>query len=117
MLLGAETSEYLVTQAVAEFLSKRFDGLIFSSVQARSGFNILLFGTAANVHVPHLPKGTTVTVECDRMTTDGLKVDYTVMEEPCKDKIDEPVQPETPLIESLMLERNTLKVHHVEAVT
>ena len=117
VLPGDETSEYLVTQAVAEFLSKRFDGLIFSSVQAGKGFNVVLFDKAANVHVPPLPGDIAVSVECERMTSDGLEPDYMVIERTTTSVSDEPEPNMSIMPESLLLERNTLTVHHVEAVT
>lgn len=117
VLPGDETSEYLVTQAVAEFLSKRFNGLIFSSVQAGKGFNVVLFDKAATVHVPPLLDDIAVSVDCDLMTSDGLEPDYTVIERTTKSVVDEPEPTESTMHESLLLERNTLTVHHVEAVT
>ena len=118
ILPSDETSEYLITQAVAEFLSKRFDGVIFSSAQADKGFNTVLFGSAAEVTAaPPLAKGTKVEVETDIMTTDGLEPDYSVTEELPKGVATQSELTESKTTASLRLERNTLKVHHVESVS
>lgn len=114
---GDEASEYLITQAVAEFLSKRFDGLIFSSAQADKGFNMALFGSAAEVvATPPLLQGTKVEVETVIMTNDGPEPYYCVFEKLPEGVAGQPVQAEPKPTKSLRLERNTLKVHHVEAV-
>lgn len=113
---GEETTGYLVTQAVAEFLSKRFDGLIFSSVQAGTGFNVALFGTATTVYVPPVKEGANIRVECEQMTMDGPETDYIVIGEGVEGTQRAPEQSASSSGDTLLLERNTLKVHHVTAV-
>lgn len=56
-VLPGEEREYLITQVIAEYLatqhSPRFDGVIFSSAQDKSGENIVLFAHAlATVSAP-----------------------------------------------------------------
>ena len=114
---GDETIEYLVTQVVAEFLSKRFDGLIFSSVQAVNGFNVVLFGSSATVHPIQLPKGAKVEVECTTVTRDGRETEYVVTVELPEGVTSGETKTDPDDSAALMLEQNTLKVHHVEAVT
>ena len=117
---GDETSEYLVTQVVAEFLSKRFNGLIYSSAQFEKGVNVVLFGAAAEVvAAPLLAQGTKVEVETSINTSDGPELDYCVTEllPEHTAKLNQPEQAEPSPTESLRLERNTLKVNHVESVT
>lgn len=57
--------EYLVTQAIADFLSTesnpRFDGIIFDSVQTAGSQNVVLFNHVSITEIPVLPEGTGVT--------------------------------------------------------
>lgn len=54
--------EYLVTQAIADFLSTecdpRFDGIIFNSVQTDNSRNVVLFNHASTAEKHVLPEGT-----------------------------------------------------------
>jgi hypothetical protein len=80
-----EASEYLPTQAVADFLSTQsklsLDGILFPSVQSGTGLNVVLFHKAARVEELALPLGTTVKAELDQSTEDGSETDYAVCEE------------------------------------
>ena len=63
---GDEAFEYLVTQAVAEYLAHkiepRLDGIIFHSSQTDgAGLNVVLFNHACGVEPYDLPKGAEVT--------------------------------------------------------
>ena len=63
---GEEAFEYLVTQAVAEYLAHkvepRLDGIIFHSSQTDgAGRNVVLFNHACGVELYDLPKGSEVT--------------------------------------------------------
>lgn len=81
-----EAFEYLVTQAVADFLATEFavpiDGIIFHSVQAKGkAFNVVLFHKAARVEMLDIPAGTEISAQLAQMTEDGWEDDYTVWEE------------------------------------
>src|SRR3546814_2510266 len=57
-----EALEYLVTQAIADFLAvmaiPSIDGIVFPSVQSSGdAFNVILFHKAARVEEIELPKG------------------------------------------------------------
>ena len=78
-----EPLEYVVTQAIAEFLASRsvpeLDGMIYPSVQDRSGGrNVMFFHKAARVERMNYAKGTEVKTHSMSLDDDGLKVDYWV---------------------------------------
>lgn len=69
-----EASEYLPTQAVADFLATmnepRLDGIIFPSAQTGEGRNVVLFHHAARVEALNLPPGTEIDVNTGYWTED-----------------------------------------------
>lgn len=79
-----EAFEYLITQAIADFLAvqnePRLDGIIFASAQSKNGRNVVLFQAAALVHQMDLPQGTKITSETLEYDEDGSVPDYQVWE-------------------------------------
>lgn len=80
-----EATDYLPTQAIADFLSTgselKLDGILFPSVQAESkGKNVVLFHKAALVKDRQLPDGTEVEVNISPETSDGHEPGFTVWE-------------------------------------
>ena len=79
-----EATEYLPTQAVADFLATtnepRLDGIVFPSTQVEQGRNVVLFHHAACVHELALPEGTKVEANTGYDTEDGWETDYSVNE-------------------------------------
>ncbi|MFQ1717005.1 RES family NAD+ phosphorylase [Aeromonas veronii] len=74
--------DYLVTQAIADFLATenkpQLDGIIFESVQSKSGRNIVLFHKAARVEEIVYPEGTEVKADSGYWTEDGWEQEYSV---------------------------------------
>lgn len=74
--------DYLVTQAIADFLATenkpQLDGIIFESVQSKSGRNVVLFHKAARVEEIVYPKGTEVKADSGYWTEDGWEPEYVV---------------------------------------
>ncbi|GAA5142585.1 RES domain-containing protein [Prosthecobacter algae] len=130
-----EASEYLPTQAVADYLANeaRLDGIVFPSVQTgQESSNVVLFHHAARVEEVELPKGTKVDVQLEMRDSDGVQDDYRVLE----------TMPPPPELEdeslathwmfglnhffdhnldtrapTLSIDLETIHVHHVKAVT
>jgi hypothetical protein len=79
-----EASEYLTTQAVADYLANvaRLDGIIYPSIQTgNQSSNVVLFHHAARVEEVELPKGTKVDVQLFYQNDEEVHPDYTVWEE------------------------------------
>ena len=81
-----ELFEYLVTQAIADYLAGRnepgIDGIIYPSVQNGAGKkNVVLFHKAARVENLDLPPGTEIRAHLWQHDEDGSSPDYTVYEE------------------------------------
>ncbi|MBB3224487.1 RES domain-containing protein [Pseudoduganella umbonata] len=81
---GDEEFEYLSTQAIADFLGNEndplLDGIIFPSVQASSGINVVLFHKAAVVETIELPKGAKLTAYLETLSDEETEPDYLVTE-------------------------------------
>lgn len=79
-----EAFDYLATQAVADFLATenkpQLDGIIFHSVQANSGHNVVLFHKAAQVELLEFPDGTEIDVRFGDETDDGFETEFSVFE-------------------------------------
>lgn len=79
---GDEISNYLPTQVVADYLangcSSPFDGMIFKSVQVKSGRNVVLFRRACRVVSLEPRDGECVEVNLFTMTEDGAEPDFCV---------------------------------------
>jgi hypothetical protein len=133
-----EAFEYLATQAVADFLATenepRLDGIIFSSAQAKTGRNVVLFQKAARIEEMQIPKGGEIEAYMGYGTEDGWKIDYTVTEDVTKasaqlslggdeDPFDltpkhpAPHRSDTKTREvTLRVEVDSIEVHHIEWV-
>ncbi len=131
-----EAFEYLATQAVADYLANisRLDGIVFPSVQTGlTGANVVLFYHAARVEEVALAKGTRLSAHLEEYDEDGSHPDYWVFEETPPEPaptpqigglhlsadFDQPVDyraydARSP---SLRIDRDNIKVHHVEAVS
>lgn len=81
---GDESLDYLATQAIADFLATEndplLDGIMFRSVQARVGNNVVLFHKAARVEVMEIPNGAEIEASTGFHNEDGWEDDYSVME-------------------------------------
>ncbi|MBG6119345.1 MULTISPECIES: RES family NAD+ phosphorylase [unclassified Sphingobium] len=81
-----ESTEYLITQMIADYLARRpapgLDGILFKSVQ-RPGEkrNVVLFHHASRVEEIEIPEDVKVSVHQFQTSDDGPEPDYTVMEE------------------------------------
>lgn len=93
-----EAFEYLPTQAIADFLATEnaplLDGIVFPSVQAGNGLNVVLFHKAARVEAMKIPEGTEIEAQTGSTSDEGWEVDYSVSEmilpeEPPKKKDEE----------------------------
>jgi len=76
-----EALEYVPTQAVADFLASspmKLDGIIFPSVQASEGLNVVLFHKAALVEKFDLPEGSQIDVMPAFTYPNGDASDYSV---------------------------------------
>lgn len=102
-----EAFDYLATQAVADFLATenepRLDGIIFASVQAKAGRNVVLFHKAARVEEMPLPDGTKVTAHTGHDSEDGWEIDYYVSEEVPRPETPEPPKKDGGLLSFLSL--------------
>lgn len=81
-----EETEYLVTQAVSEFLASsvepRLDGILFNSAQTdHEGRNVVLFNQACAVEPYELPPGTDVRVNLGWASEDDYDDSISVWEE------------------------------------
>lgn len=131
-----EVSEYLPTQAVADYLANeaRLDGMIFPSVQTgQASANVVLFHHAARVEEIELPQGTEVDVQLEMRDCDDFYPDYTVWEKVpppleqaeslnhashwlfgMSQALDNHVDMRSP---TLRIDLESIHVHHVKAVT
>ena len=132
-----EAFEYLITQAIADFLvnggAVNIDGIIFPSVQADGkALNVVLFHKSAKVKEIVLPPGAEVRASLDRMGEDGWETEYSVTEvvppeedKPENSELDPPNFDCTKLCDdsdnfdrevTLQIDLKSLKVHIVKAV-
>ena len=80
-----EPFEYLVTQAIADFLATEvsipIDGIIYPSVQVVGHvLNVVLFHKAARVEAMDIPEGTEIDASTGHFDADGWQDDYAVVE-------------------------------------
>ncbi|MBY5644284.1 RES family NAD+ phosphorylase [Rhizobium leguminosarum] len=80
-----ETTEYLITQMIADYLARRpepaLDGILFSSVQCPGEHrNVVLFHHAARVEAMEFPKGTEMSSQQFSSYEEGDQPDYWVWE-------------------------------------
>ena len=81
-----QETEYLPTQAIADFLATEgkvpIDGILFPSVQVGGeGLNAVLFHKAARCAEIEIPEGTELSARTYTTYEDGPEPDYTVIEE------------------------------------
>lgn len=78
-----ELSEYLVTQAIADFLATelKLDGIIYRSAQAKGGTNVALFHHASKVAPYEIPEGTESQVYTGKLYEDEAGREFHVFEE------------------------------------
>lgn len=136
-----EPTEYLITQMIADYLSRRptpgLDGIIFRSVQSPGDpRNVVLFHHASRVENLELPEGTKLSSMQSSSTEDGPEPDYHVWEEvPPATETDEAgddndddafsfpqwpdlFDPDADVREiTLRVATDSVSAHHVEAVT
>lgn len=129
-----EVSEYLPTQAVADYLANeiQLDGIIFPSVQTgQESSNVVLFHGAARVEEVELPEGTEVDAHLEMTDSDGVHPDYWVWEKvppPAQQKADPHLLLLGPLdfppfdetsdtrAPALRIDNKSIQIHHVKAV-
>jgi hypothetical protein len=130
-----EAFDYLITQAIADFLATqnepRLDGIIFASAQSRKGRNVVLFHAAALVAPIELPHGTKISSGWLDYDEDRSSPDYRVWEEtpPAPElqesEADDPFAfvPGTPYNSAgpcrettLQIDTLSVEVHHIESV-
>lgn len=131
--------DYLVTQAIADYLAGRndpvIDGIIYPSVQSGRERNVVLFHKSARVAELELPKGTEIRAYSAHSTEEGPEPDYRVWEEvPSEEKEEERAErsffdPELFLGSSfgsmekdlrepvLRIDVDSLRVHEIGSVT
>ncbi len=90
-----QESEYLPTQAIADFLATEgkvpLDGIIYPSVQVNGdGLNIVLFQKAARCKLLEFPDGTDLSADTYTMYAEGPEPEYTVYE-----RVPEPTKSES----------------------
>jgi hypothetical protein len=132
-----EPFEYLVTQAIADYLANRkdpvIDGIIYPSVQCgHQEVNAVLFHKSARVEKLPIPEGTEITANLYDHSDGDVSPDYTVWEktppEEPKEDGDSSFDVNAFLLSSrgsnadvrepaLRLELKSIKVHHVEQVS
>ncbi len=133
-----QESEYLPTQAIADYLATEgkvpLDGIIFPSVQVNgTGLNVVLFHKAARCRELEFPEGTEFDVQTYTSYEDGLEQDYCIIENiPPKKEESEDQKPHGLLKflptswfdlnnydsreETLSVDLTSLKVHLVDAI-
>ena len=131
VLLGDEELDYLPTQAIAEYLARRFDppfdGILFESAQSNeSGRNLVLFSQSCQVETLDCPDHRTeFMVSTTEHNEDGVFPDYRVYasvksRSPSKTFLGMVFGPEheksPPSRATLRLNTNTLRVHHMRSI-
>jgi len=120
-----EADEYLITQAISDYLANRtvpeIDGLVYPSVQNNgNGKNVALFHKSSLVEIPRAPDGAGLEVQM-RDPERGL-YDYRVIETlPWLSPLTGRDEMETPSSNAgkvtLRLKRESLKVHYVHSLS
>ena len=130
-----EAFDYLITQAIADFLGSenepRLDGIIFASAQVKSGSNVVLLHAASRVEAMPLPRGTRVSGNTASYGEDSSVPDYQVWEEVPASATREPVGFDDPMLAdnwptweldedarepALRVDLGSTVVHHIEYV-
>jgi hypothetical protein len=119
---GDEDTEYLVTQAIADYLSMdntvNLDGIVFPSIQTKKGSNIVLFHKASKVEQRTVPTGTEISVTLCEYDDDGPYPWFTVWEETPRGDLQEPPPKvdSDPRLPSLAIADQDIKIHLIEGV-
>src|SRR4030095_13935351 len=120
---GFEDTDYLVTQAVADYLSLNndinIDGIIFPSIQTNSGSNIVLFHKSSKVEVRNMPLGTEVSVQLWEYAEEGPSRRFVINEETPKFPPKSPSFTENDKdvrLAALAVEDSEIKIHEIKAV-
>ncbi|HEY1544017.1 MAG TPA: RES family NAD+ phosphorylase [Xanthobacteraceae bacterium] len=130
-----EPTDYLVTQAIADYLATeaKLDGIIYPSAQAAGAKkNVVLFHHAARVQLMELPKDTELDAHTSMSTEEGPEANYWVWEEVPPEAPKAKEEEEGPIFKlpvpaseasdfedretTLQLDLESLEVHHIEAV-
>ena len=113
-----ESSDYLPTQVVAEYLASRsdfnFDGIIFPSVQVGNGLNVTLFHKASLVNPIVMKKGTVLKATDRIYEDDEFYTNYEVKGSFPKNSIEEIIELE--FSPSLSVNLQSIEVHHIKSV-
>lgn len=88
-----QDSEYLPTQAIADFLATEgkvpLDGILYPSVQVDGlGLNVVLFHKAAKCRALEFPEGTELSAKTHTDYDEGSEPDYEVIENIPQEKLD-----------------------------
>ena len=131
-----ELLEYLITQAIADYLATRsnpiLDGILYPSVQdGINGANVMLFHKASRAALADIPKDTRIDASLGHQADEELETDYHVWEEVpvpkmertsvpygfssiCESMIEEDRDSRDPM---LRLKIEGLQVHHINALS
>jgi RES domain len=133
-----EPFDYLVTQAIADYLATEMnlDGMIYPSAQTElPNANVVVFHHAARIEPLEIPKDTAFTVQLDMYTEEGSEIDYWVWEEVPSDPPVPPTVKHGPLempselldnflsgeiddrLTALKIDVSSLEIYHVSGAT
>ncbi len=134
-----EPADYLVTQAIADYLASRtepeLDGIIYRSIQNGSnGLNVSLFHKSSRVESLDIPKETEIRASLDMWSDDGWEPYYIVWEEVPEEDTEEtgaddddflfggglsfppPRYDDDLRTATLRLNTETVEVHHIKSI-
>jgi hypothetical protein len=132
-----EPSDYLVTQAIADYLATqvKLDGIVYPSAQGgEAKQNVVLFHGAARVEEMEIPANTEISARLYESTEEGPEIDYSVWEEvppsPAPAEIEADPYASLPVFRpasssrdrdvrenTLRLHVDSIEVHHVSSVS
>ncbi|MCG7870509.1 MAG: RES family NAD+ phosphorylase [Candidatus Thiodiazotropha lotti] len=134
-----EAVDYLVTQAIADYLASRtdpeLDGIIYRSIQnGNRGRNVALFHKSSRVESLNISEGSEFNAYLGMWSEDGWEDDYTVIEmepkkpvkprkRPKRTSVFDPVEFSKPYREdtdirpkTLKIDTDSVKVHHIQSI-
>ncbi|HEY0939246.1 MAG TPA: RES domain-containing protein [Steroidobacter sp.] len=127
-----EPFEYLVTQAIADYLANlddpKLDGIIYRSVQnGKTKNNVVLFHKASSVKPLDIPPGTEISAHLFEHDEDGVRPDYWVFENVPGPEDEDDLGSDFPVLglpnlrhrndsrdPALSIDMASLRVHHIE---
>jgi hypothetical protein len=131
-----EPSDYLITQAIADYLASQaeLDGILYPSAQVAAGKknkNVVLFHSSSRVEPLELPPNTELSAHTYMDSEEGPETDYWVSEltpEPDSPTPPPPEGPEFPILPgdeinpeprpvTLKIDLENVQVRHIEAVS